>query len=90
MLYEEEEEAYKQLHEKKVASNVWGTLGLFRLVGDLVEIFIPRVMEVFVIAAGGVRGKETDMSQSGLAPSQGDGDAHPGKDAPRAPDDNDK
>lgn len=86
-LYEEEEYTYRENHQHKIRTNIWGTLGLFRLVGDLIEVFLPRVMDVFVMASdardettatGPVRGKTVP---SGGSVQRFD----PGKIAPKAP-----
>ena len=87
-LFEQEEETYEKNHQRHIASKVWGTLGLFRLVGDIVEIFIPRVMEVFVMAAGG-RNDNADRSRGGTAPNDLKGGGDPGKIGPKAPEDMD-
>mgnify|MGYP006289035297 FL=1 len=90
-LYEEEEYAYQTNHQHKVRANIWGTLGLFRLVGDLVDVFLPRVMDVFVMASGAraeksergpLRGKEP--------PSESVQRSDPGKIAPRAPEEDEQ
>lgn len=89
-LMEEDEERYLQHHHNQVGSRVWGTLGFFRLIGDLVTMFIPRVMDVFVMAAGG-RGEDRGVSperRGSLPPSLGQG-IEPGKIAPGSPGDDD-
>ena len=86
-LMEEDEERYLQAHNNQVGTRVWGTLGFFRLIGDLVTMFIPRVIDVFVMAAGGR--EENDQSpgrSSSLPPSLGPG-FNPGKIAPGKPGD---
>lgn len=86
-LMQEEEENYQRLQEDRVHSKVWGTLSLFRLVGDLVDVFVPRVVDVFVMVAGGRGESEKDgRPVPPRPPSQGDV-VDPGKIAPGSPED---
>ena len=54
-LQEETERAYENTEalQSKVKSEVWGSLGLLRFLGQLVNIYLPNVVDVFVVAAGG-------------------------------------
>lgn len=87
-LYEEEERLYQANHHHKIRSNLWGTLGLFRLAGDLVDVFLPRVFDIFVMASGGNREKKngSDSPLRGRAmPTANKPPTDPRKIAPKAP-----
>ena len=86
-LMHEEEENYEQRPNDQIHKSVWGTLSLFRLVGDLVDVFIPRAMDIFVMVAGGRGGGEEEKpTVPPLPPSQGNR-PDPGKNAPGNPED---
>jgi hypothetical protein len=73
-IQEEDEAKYQQHpHLKKVQSGLWQTLGIFKFIGYLVEVYIPRVVDLFVVAVGGqaVEHKRSDFT---IAPSQGKAD----------------
>ncbi len=52
-MQEEDEARYEESHERRVKSGVVGTLGFLRFVGQLVDIYLPRVVDVFIVTAGG-------------------------------------
>lgn len=52
-MQEEDEARYQESHERRVKSGVVGTLGFLRFVGQLVDIYLPRVVDVFIATAGG-------------------------------------
>ncbi len=65
-LMNEEEERYLQQENEPVRAKVWGTLDLFRLVGDMTDLFLPRAMDVFIMVAGG-RGDDNDKEKEYMA-----------------------
>lgn len=84
---EEDEDHYTRMYSDKIQSNIWETMGFIRLVGEMVTMFVPRVFDVFVMAAGG-RGDDNEHRSFPTPPSaDADGPADPGKIAPKAPDD---
>jgi len=83
-LYEDEENAYEVKHHQKIRANVLGTLGLFRLVGDLVDVFLPRVMDIFVMASGG-RDDGPGPVRSRKAPPTDPRRPNPGENTPKGP-----
>jgi len=86
-LMNEEEERYVQRQGEPVQAKVWGTLNLFRLVGDVAEVFLPRVMDVIVMIAGGRNdGKGSETVVRSRPPSVETG-VDPGKIAPGNPED---
>lgn len=52
-MQEEDEARYDESHERRVKSGVVGTLGFLRFVGQLVDIYLPRVVDMFIVTAGG-------------------------------------
>lgn len=52
-LQEEEEEIYAERHEQRVKSGLVGSLSAFRLVGQMIDMYLPKIFSLFVIAAGG-------------------------------------
>lgn len=55
-LLEEESREVNEKHKlqiNQVQGGIWQSLGFFRLVGDIVDVYIPRLLEVFIMAAGG-------------------------------------
>lgn len=86
-LYEEEEYTYRENHQHKIRANIWGTLGLFRLVGDLIDVFLPSVMNVFVMASGGRKDNNGDSPvRGGSTPPGSPQPPDPARLAPGAPD----
>ena len=85
-LYEEEERLYEANHDHKIRSNLWGTLGLFRLMGDLIDVFLPRVFDIFVMASGGGRGDNSPAGPlRGRDIPSANKPSDPRKIAPKAP-----
>jgi len=85
-MQEEDEMRYGELEEKRVKSGIMGTLGFLRFVGQLVDIYLPRVVDMFVATAGGsVGGAKIHRSDPA---SDSRGTAGRGTFAP-APDDED-
>lgn len=83
---EEEEEHYLQNYDRKVRTSIWGTLGFFRLIGDLVGMFLPRVVDVVVMAAGGRGDTGNDAATTHRPPSLGPSPDPPGQTGPGTPD----
>lgn len=52
-LQEEEEQLYREQHEQRVKSGLVGSLSAFRLVGQMIDMYLPKIFSLFVIAAGG-------------------------------------
>ena len=56
-LFDEEEE--KEINEAygskltNVRGQVWQSLGFFRFVGDIVDAYIPKLLDAFILATGG-------------------------------------
>lgn len=52
-LEEEGERVYKELHEDRVKLNILSSLNAFRLVGHVLDMYLPKIFSLFVVAAGG-------------------------------------
>lgn len=52
-LQEEEERAYAERHEQRVKSGLLDSLNAFRLVGQIIDMYLPKIFSLFVIATGG-------------------------------------
>lgn len=72
--------------QKKVKSEVWGSLGFLRLLGDMVNMYLPNVFNVFIVSAGG---KKSDFKSEKFSDAPSLGGMHSPKDLkPGRPDDN--
>ncbi len=67
-LFEEDEELYKNHHET-IRQNLMGTLGVFRFVGQIVEVYLPRVADMIISFSGGNISSADDNPQSPDSPS---------------------
>ena len=52
-LEEEGEQVYKEQHEERVKSGILQSLNAFRLVGHVVDMYLPKIFNLFIVAAGG-------------------------------------
>ncbi len=68
-LQEEEEENYRRRHNDKVLRDLLSSLSTFRLVGQMVEMYLPKIFELFVVAMGGRVQNDAPYSRS-TPPSQ--------------------
>ena len=39
--------------QREIQQGVWKSLSVFKYVGQIVEVFLPKLVDMFVIAAGG-------------------------------------
>lgn len=80
-LQEEDEETYRRKHEEKVLTNIMSSLSAFRLVGQMVEMYLPKIFEMFVVAMGGRMQDNVPHSRStppSQAPDHQNGKRSPG------------
>lgn len=70
-LQEEEEREFEEsgIIGDKIQSEVWGSLGLLRFIGQIVEMYLPKVVDVFIAASGGEANKNPEKYSD--APSLG-------------------
>jgi len=70
-LQEEDERIYREQHEEKVLNSLLSSLNAFRLVGQMMEMYLPKIFEIFVIAVGGRVDDKPQPPSGSLPPSQG-------------------
>ncbi|MDX1940484.1 MAG: hypothetical protein SFU99_08025 [Saprospiraceae bacterium] len=82
-LQEEEEIVYREQHDEKVRAGLLSSLGMFRFVGQVVDMYLPKLFDLLIMAAGGktdssatTRGKSIPPSQ---APEGTNGKRRPGE-----------
>ena len=54
--------------QREIQQGVWQTLGVFKYIGQIVEVFIPKLVDMFVFAAGGSARDDRDKSIDGHTP----------------------
>lgn len=52
-LEEEGEHIYAERHEERVKSGILNSLNAFRLVGHVLDMYLPKIFSLFVVAMGG-------------------------------------
>lgn len=74
-LMEEDEETHYPNLSSQVQTNVENTLGIFRYFGQIVEVFLPKVVDTFIAMSGGDSDAELDSSphQRKTPPPRGKG-----------------
>ncbi len=80
-LQEEEEKIYIERHEERVRTGLLSSLGVFRFVGQVVDMYLPKVFDLLVLAMGG-RSQEppprTRTTPPSQAPDRTEGNRGPG------------
>lgn len=79
-MQEEDERHYGESQERRVKSGVMGTLGFLRFVGQLVDIYVPRVVDMFIATTGGNVGHAPKKHHTDPATSGPDDHFAPGPD----------
>ncbi len=57
-MLEEDEARYEEHFERHIKAGLTGTLGFLRFVGQLVDMYVPRAVDTFIITAGGSQPKK--------------------------------
>ena len=52
-LQEENEEQYYTEHGSDLRDNLLGTFSTYRFIGDIIDVYVPRVVDLFIAIAGG-------------------------------------
>lgn len=60
-LQEENEEQYYTEHGSDLRDNLLGTFSTYRFIGDIIDVYVPRVVDLFIAIAGG---GESDLPKS--------------------------
>ncbi len=95
-LFEEEELRFasKSREEDNVKSGLWQTLGFFKLLGQLIEVFIPKIFELLIVSMGADPKNADTFNQADQTyskpPSQGPGDDDPREVKPHGPNNGDQ
>lgn len=87
-LEEEGEEIYRQQHEDRVKAGILTSLNAFRLVGHVIDMYLPKIFNLFIVAAGG-KVSESPYRPNSTPPSDAIDDS-PNDGLPGGPDQNRK
>lgn len=85
-LQEEHARQFEGLKKRKVQQSLLQTFGIFKFVGQLIDVYLPAMVDVLVSSMGGkMDGADNDKKpvSRNLPPSLGDD--HPGKTGPELP-----
>lgn len=52
-LFEDDTHHYRPEQRRTVKNGLWQTLGAFKFVGQIVDVYLPAMMSIFISAAGG-------------------------------------
>ena len=52
-LEKEQVEQFSQIQKEKVKSSIDSSVGMFRFIGDIFELYLPKVVDMFVRMSGG-------------------------------------
>lgn len=50
---QQEEEFYNEARHDQLRSSLHHTLGTFRFIGQVIDIYLPRVVDMLIVASGG-------------------------------------
>ncbi|MCB0662377.1 MAG: hypothetical protein KDC24_06535 [Saprospiraceae bacterium] len=67
----EEEEAKYELPPPKITRNVEQTTGVFSFAANIIEVFLPKVLDVFVAMSVGEDKNEKNPPSGRFTPDQG-------------------
>jgi hypothetical protein len=51
-IQEEDEQKFLGAKQDSGRTSIWGTLGIYKFVGQLVEVYLPKAVDVIISAAG--------------------------------------
>lgn len=66
-LQEEQNNQFPSSPPPDVEKNVKGSVRLFQFMGDIVELYLPKVFEIFISLVGGEKNEEQDALEGGEA-----------------------
>ena len=52
-LFEDDKHHYRPEQRRTVKNGLWQTLGTFKFVGQIVDVYLPAMMSIFIAAVGG-------------------------------------
>ena len=82
-LEEEQARQYDASKRQSVQNNLTHTFGVFKFIGQIIDVYLPAMIGVLISAVGG-DGSETGNPESNRTPSEGG--VHPGQIGPNPPD----
>ena len=85
-LQEEHARQFEGLKKRRVQQSILQTFGIFKFVGQLIDVYLPAMMGVIVSSMGGKIDDDDNKGKpvsKNLPPSLGDD--HPGKTGPEPP-----
>lgn len=85
-----EQDSERMKNPDRILNNIAGTLGFFRMLGNIADIFISRVFNVIIIAAGGNRDLESAAPPPRNVVNPPDAPASDGPGGPGATDPSDR
>ncbi|MCB0703937.1 MAG: hypothetical protein KDC34_01450 [Saprospiraceae bacterium] len=65
----EEEERRTPPPPPEIKSNLGGTLKIYQFIGQIVELYLPRVMDLFVLLGGGENDPSVKRNDPGAGPT---------------------
>ncbi|MEZ5041477.1 MAG: hypothetical protein R2828_16410 [Saprospiraceae bacterium] len=83
-LLSDDEEIYKDQHEE-IRVNLQSTFGFFRFFGQILEVYLPQMVDVIVMASGGE--EPPPLPPHYEPPSSGGDPDYPGRKGPDSIDD---
>ncbi|MBX2873085.1 MAG: hypothetical protein KTR30_13320 [Saprospiraceae bacterium] len=84
LLNEEEENYQNQDYHDEIRNNLEGTFGFFRFFGQIVEVYLPQMVDVLVMASGAE--EPPPLPPHFEPPSSGGKPEFPGRRGPDSPD----
>ena len=86
-LLEEQSSLYEGAKRQKVQNNLLQTFGIFKFVGQLIDVYLPAMVNVIVSSMGGRLDENEKMGPPDFKNPPPDlGESHPGKISPELPD----
>ena len=82
-LEEEQARQYDAVKLQQVQNNLEHTFGLFKFIGQIVDVYLPAMIGVLISAAGG---NSPDSRKTGINRPPSEGGDHPGRVGPHPPD----
>lgn len=82
-LLNDDEDNYKD-HQEEIRNNLEGTFGFFRFFGQVLEVYLPQMVDVLVMASGAE--SPPSLPPHFEPPSSGGSPEYPGRRGPASPD----
>lgn len=86
-LEEEQIRQYDAAKRHHVQNNLEHTFGLFKFIGQIVDVYLPAMIGVLISAVGGNDSGSSGNQNQGPNRTPSDGGGHPGGIGPHPPDD---